>query len=97
MYTSSTNPSMCLHGLKPDSVKKDLGTQVQICLWCPMRRREELNNHHREAGRGSAVPIRYGQWLVFLVLLVLKGQCMRREARKLSVTLKGTLCERNYE
>ena len=56
-----------------------------------------MNNHQREPDRGSAVSVRYAQWLVFLVLLVLKGQCMRREARKLSVTLKGTLCERNYK
>ena len=56
-----------------------------------------MNNHQREADRGSAIPVRYGQWLVFLVLLVLKGQCMRRESRKLSVTLKGIFCERNHK
>lgn len=41
VYTFSTNPSECLHRLKPDSVKKDLGTQVQICLWCQRRGRKE--------------------------------------------------------
>lgn len=86
--------SVCM-GLKPNSVKKDLGIPKQACLGCQMRGREEWIITGENLIKDSyscqvqAAADAFGTAGV--------KRAAYGEGGKEAITLKGILCERNYK